>query len=255
MLYTKRAYTEKETNGLRLRIYASQQDLYSDAVKILFNYLSTSKNRNIGLATGATFEPFYAELVSQCKAMGKERLEVNTFNLDEYLGLSRDDPNTYATYMQRHLFSKIAVEGSFIPNSNAADPEIEASFYENLIRSKGGIGLQYLGIGTNGHIGFNEPGTATDTITHTVELSESTISSNSIYFKTARMPHKAITMGIGTILSADKIVLIATGKSKSAAIMGSVMQDPSPDVPASALRMHGNATILIDAPAASSLRL
>ena len=255
MLYKKRAYAENEINGLHIRIYASQQDLYGDAVQMLFSHLSTSKNRNIGLATGATFEPFYAELVSQCKAMGKDRLEVNTFNLDEYIGLGKGNPNTYAAYMQRHLFSKITVEGSFIPDSNASDPETEALSYENLITSKGGIGLQYLGIGTNGHIGFNEPGTAMDSRTHLVALSASTISSNSVYFNSGRMPHTAITMGIGTILSAEKIVLIATGKSKALAVMRSVIQDPSAEVPASALRTHRNATMLIDVPAASALQL
>ena len=255
MLYKKRAYAENEINGLHIRIYASQQDLYGDAVQMLFSHLSTSKNRNIGLATGATFEPFYAELVSQCKALGKNKLDINTFNLDEYIGLATDDPNTYSTYMQRHMFSKIAVERSFIPNSNAADPEAEASSYENLIVSNGGIGLQYLGIGTNGHIGFNEPGTAIDSKTHVVSLSPSTINSNSIYFKGAKMPSAAITMGIGTILSAERIVLIATGESKAIAIMRSIREDLSTEVPASALRMHGDATILIDTNAASALRL
>ena len=209
----------------------------------------------LGLATGASPIPTYRELVRRYHAGALSFRNVTTFNLDEYCELPRNDANSYYTFMHENLFDQVDIreENAHILNGNAPDLGVEAKAFEAQIRAAGGIDLQLLGIGTNGHIGFNEPDNKFTKETFVVELSQSTVRSNSIYFSDGAMPKHAITMGIGTIMAARKIVLIASGGKKAAAIRKTVLGDVSPACPASILQFHPDVTLLLDREAAALL--
>jgi glucosamine-6-phosphate deaminase len=236
-------------------VFDKRNDLLESAAKYLFKLLKSKRNPVIGLATGNTFEPFYHYISSNYKKFGCSFKNATTFNLDEYVGLSETDMNSYHYYMNAHLFSKIDINPSntFLPDGSSKDLKTEVLSYEKLICENNGIDLQFLGIGTNGHIGFNEPGTNPASITHVVDLSESTITTNSKYFKNKNMPRRAITMGISTILSSKQIVLIATGNSKRNIINKLISGKITQEVPASFLIDHKNTTIMLDKSAGKDL--
>ena len=203
----------------------------------------------IGLATGTTPIGAYQYLCDMYKAGNLSFREVQTVNLDEYVGLKGDDPNSYRYFMNDNLFNHIDIDkdATHVENGMAKDLEAECAQYELLIRDMGGVDLQLLGIGNNGHIGFCEPADSFSRFTHLENLTESTIEANSRLFDSKdQVPTKALTMGIGTILRARRILLIATGAAKQDAMRDSFFGPITPKVPASALQLHPDVTVIAD---------
>jgi glucosamine-6-phosphate deaminase len=209
----------------------------------------------LGLATGATMAPLYARLVAANRAGAVSFKTACSFNLDDYVGVAPASPGSFHAFMQQHLFEHIDIEPAraHIPDGTAPDIAAEAARYEALIKAAGGIELQLLGIGANGHIGFNEPGSDFSSRTREVALDEATRLGNAGSFPDAAVPERAITMGIATILEARSIVLLATGREKAAAVAAAIEGPLTPACPASALRLHGSVHILCDEAAASAL--
>ena len=202
-----------------------------------------------GLATGSTPETLYQEMV-------KSDLDFSnciSVNLDEYVGLSGDNDQSYRYFMNEHLFNKKPFKATYVPNGKAEDLEEECRRYEEII-SNHPIDIQILGIGENAHIGFNEPGTPFDAPTQVVELTESTINANKRNFeKVEDVPTTAISMGIGSIMKSKKIILMAFGEAEAEAIANTINGGITVDVPASVLQNHADVTIIIDEAAASKL--
>lgn len=201
----------------------------------------------LGMATGGTPEGFYKELV-QCYMKGDISFaEVNTFNLDEYVGIAAEESTSYHNYMYEHLFKHINIprQNVHLPNGLAEDLEKECAYYDKLIEQNGGIDLQLLGIGVNGHIGFNEPGTSFQTRTHIVELAEKTRQDNAKYFPEEKeVPKLAITMGIETIMEAKRIILLAFGENKIETLKRIQQEGITEEFPASCLKDHPDVMII-----------
>ena len=215
-------------------------------------------NLVLGLATGNTPIGLYDELARMHNAEGLDFSQVVTFNLDEYVGIPANHPESYHTFMERHLFSKLNIPASnrYIPQSTTDNLEEFCEWYEERIRYFGGIDIQSLGIGTNGHIGFNEPSSSLGSRTRLKTLAPATIQAHVPNFggDAEAVPKMAITMGIGTIMEAKRCLLLANGKSKADAIARCVEGPITAEVPASALQMHPRVIILIDEAAASHLK-
>jgi glucosamine-6-phosphate deaminase len=179
-----------------------------------------------------------------------------TFNLDEYVGLPPEDPNSYRSYMNRHLFSRVNVDvrNTHVPNGMAADLDRECADYEAAIRRHGGIDLQLLGLGRAGHIGFNEPLSALRSITRVKALTPETIAQNSPLFGSTPMPRRAITMGVGTILESKKLIMLVTGSEKAAVLHKAVEGPITSMVTASALQLHPQCVVVVDEDAAARLQ-
>lgn len=212
----------------------------------------------LGLATGGTMAAVYSRLIALHRAGKCSFAAARSFNLDEYVGLPPDHPCSYWHYMREKLFSQVDMaEGRFhLPHGDAPDPEVEAARYEAAIAAAGDIGLQLLGLGANGHIGFNEPTSSLSSLTRIKTLARSTREANARFFaRPEDVPRLAITMGIGTILRADEVVLLAYGAEKAAAAAALVEGPLSAACPASALQLHRQATVVLDEAAASRLRL
>jgi glucosamine-6-phosphate deaminase len=210
----------------------------------------------LGLATGQTFVAVYERLVALHRRGAASFAEAASFNLDEYAGLPADHPASYHAFMRRCLFDHVDIEPSraLLPDGMAADLDAEAARYEAAIRLAGGIDVQLLGIGENGHIGFNEPGAAFASRTRVVALDASTRRANRRFFPAGEeVPERAITMGVATILEAREIVLAATGTRKAAALHAALAGPVSPACPASVLCRHPRATIVCDREAAAGL--
>lgn len=203
----------------------------------------------MGLATGSTPETLYQEMVSSDLDFSK----LSSVNLDEYVGLSATDPQSYHMYMHEHLFAQKPFKESYIPNGKAIDLSAECQRYEEILMAHP-VDLQILGIGRNGHIGFNEPGTAFDTPTHVVELTQSTIQANQRYFdKVEDVPTQAISMGIQSIMKSKMIILLAFGTAKAEAIKGMIEGPITEALPASVLQNHPNVVIIADLEATCEL--
>lgn len=209
----------------------------------------------LGLATGNTFVPIYAALVALYRAGGFSFARAMSFNLDEYIGLPPGHPSSFAAYMQRHLFDHVDLPpGSGVIPGVVGDIDTACRDFEAGIVAAGGIELQVLGIGRNGHIGFNEPGSPFDSRTRQVTLTPSTREANNGDFPLGEtVPPSAVTMGIGTILDARQILLVAIGASKAQALHAAFQSVPNPDCPASALQYHANVLIFCDEAAASTV--
>lgn len=210
----------------------------------------------LGLATGSSPLGIYGELVKMYKNGDLDFTNVRTANLDEYCGLTRDNDQSYYYFMHHNLFQHINIkeENTNIPDGTNPNAEAECRRYDETVRTLGGVDLQLLGIGHNGHIGFNEPCDEFVAATHCVELTEKTIEANTRFFKSRdEVPRKAYTMGIKTIMSAKKIVLIASGKEKAEIICEMATGKITPQVPASILQLHPDATIFCDEAALSVL--
>ena len=240
---------------MEYRIFASAEELAAVCADIFTGLLTEKKNCVLGLATGASPVKTYQELIRRYRAGRLSFADVTTFNLDEYCDLPRDDKNSYYTFMRQNLFDHVDIraENVHIMDGNAADPEKEAAAFDAAIEKAGGVDLQLLGVGRNGHIGFNEPAERFTDGSFKVRLKESTIEANSIYFDENPMPRYALTMGIGTIMKARKIVLIATGDKKAEAIRSAVKGEVTPRCPVSILQKHPDALLLLDEAAASLL--
>ncbi|KAA0963316.1 glucosamine-6-phosphate deaminase [Streptococcus cristatus] len=205
--------------------------------------------KTLGLATGSSPIEFYKQII----ASDLDLSELTSVNLDEYVGLSEDNPQSYRYFMNEQLFNKKPFKESFLPNGVAEDVEVEVKRY-NQVLADHPVDLQILGIGTNGHIGFNEPGTSFDSTVHIVDLEQSTIQANARFFeKIEDVPTQAISMGIRNILDAKSIILFAYGASKAQAIAGTVRGEVTETVPASALQGHEDVVIIADKEALSLL--
>ncbi len=216
------------------------------AAGILGAQILLKPNCVLGLATGSSPIGAYRELVKSCERGILDFSQVRTVNLDEYCGLKPSDPQSYRYFMDTNLFDHVNIkkENTFLPNGMAADMDAERHRYETLIDSLGGIDLQLLGIGHNGHIGFNEPDDCFHRYVHQVDLTESTIQANSRLFdRIEDVPTQAITMGIGTIMKARRILLIA-GEEKKDIIHEAMYGKVTPSVPASVLQLHHDVTVI-----------
>ena len=203
----------------------------------------------LGLATGSTPETLYKEMT----ASDVDFTEMTSVNLDEYVGLGGEDEQSYRYFMNKHLFDKKPFKETFVPNGKAEDLDAASAEYEKIIDAHP-VDIQILGIGQNGHIGFNEPGTPLDSLTHVVELTESTINANKRYFdKVEDVPSRAVSMGIGSIMKGKKMILMAYGEAKAEAIKGMIDGPVTTDMPASALQNHQDVVVIIDDAAASKL--
>lgn len=231
------------------------QELGKKAAAIIIEHVKAKPDAVLGLATGSTPQTTYRELIRDHKENGTSYRQVTTVNLDEYIGLSPEDPNSYHYFMKKELFEAIdiAKENTHLPNGEAADLEAECRRYDDLIRSVGGIDLQLLGIGRNGHIGFNEPGTSFQTRTHVVELAEDTRKANARFFPSLdAVPTSAITMGIQNILESKRILLLASGPAKAEAMARLLNQREITEAfPASCLHLHDDVTVIADEAALS----
>jgi glucosamine-6-phosphate deaminase len=210
----------------------------------------------LGLATGQTPLGTYEELVKMHKAAKISFRNVTAFNLDEYVGLESSDPRSYRTYMRENLFSKVDIDTArcFIPDGSTRDPRAECAAYEEKIRKAGGIDLQLLGLGQDGHIGFNEPSSSLSSRTRLKTLTHVTRAANAANFGgSEKVPQHVLTMGLGTIIEARHCVLIAMGANKSDAVQKMVEGPMSAMLPASILQMHPRCTVILDEAAASGL--
>jgi glucosamine-6-phosphate deaminase len=243
---------------VKITVYENERVLARTlAVQIAAN-LGQRPAMVLGLATGRTPVRLYHELGSLHANGQADFSRATTFNLDEFLGLSADHPGSYRAFMQEHLFSRVnlAPEQIHFLDGAAADPEAECERYETAIAAAGGIDLQILGIGTNGHIGFNEPAKALQARTHRVTLRESTRRANAGLFAGdgTKVPAQALSMGMATILHARRIVMIATGKSKAKCVERMTRGPLETRMPASFLQLHRDVELVLDRAAASVLR-
>jgi glucosamine-6-phosphate deaminase len=211
-----------------------------------------------GLATGSTPVGTYKRLIEDHRDNGTSYKKVTTFNLDEYIGLSGENPQSYRYFMDSQLFNHLDIlkENTFVPSGTAGDLAAECRNYESMLKNHGGIDLQILGIGNNGHIGFNEPGTSFSSKTHIVDLADSTIKANARFFNTIEeVPTQAITMGIATIMQSREILLLASGEAKADAIGQLLGNGVSEQFPASILRNHPNVKVIADEAALSASKV
>lgn len=212
----------------------------------------------LGLATGGTMEAVYARLIAAHRAGTVSFAQARSFNLDEYVGLAPDHACSYWRYMAKHLFDYVDMpaRAAALPRGDAPDPEAEAARYEAAIVAAGDIGLQLLGLGANGHIGFNEPTSSLSSLTRIKTLTRATRTANARFFsRPEEVPRLAITMGIGTILRAEEVVLLAYGAGKAEAAAAMIEGPLSASCPASALQLHRKVTVVLDQAAAAGLSL
>ena len=241
---------------MRVVITDSYEQMGLEAAKIVAGQIYLKPNSVLGLATGSTPLSMYERLVAVHRTVGLDFSEVTTFNLDEYIGMGPDNPQSYHYFMQEHFFKHINIkpENIHIPNGMAQDVIAEGERYEQLIAAKGGIDLQVLGIGQNAHIGFNEPDVKFAATTHKVELDEETILANSRFFNNVdEVPRYAISMGIKTIMMAEHVILLANGRNKARAVYKAVCGDVTPEAPASILQLHRDVVVILDKEAAELL--
>lgn len=242
-----------------MRIYAAKDyaDLSRKAANIISAQVIMKPNAVLGLATGSTPVGAYRQLIEWYNKGDVDFFQISSVNLDEYEGLSGEHDQSYRYFMNHNFFDHINIkkENTNVPNGLAPDAEAECRRYNHVIKSLGGIDLQLLGIGGNGHIGFNEPGAAFEKETHLVTLTEQTRESNARFFAGLdEVPTHAFTMGIKSIMSAKKILLLATGENKAKALYDSFFGPVTPGVPASILQLHNDCTIIADEEALSLIR-
>ena len=238
-----------------IRIFKNVEEIAVAAGQLFCDTVKNNPSCVLGLATGATPVPTYNYMIKEYEAGNVSFKDVSTFNLDEYCDLPKEHKNSYYSFMFDNLFSKIDINPDNVNflDGNTTDPDAESARYAAAIAAKGGIDVQLLGIGRNGHIAFNEPADAFTGESFKIALTQSTIDANSIYFDDIPMPRYAMTMGIGSIMKAKKIVLIATGASKAEAVKGMINGEVTPQLPASILQQHQDAVIFLDEAAAALL--
>lgn len=242
---------------MRVILCDNYEMVSEEAARIVESQIVLKPDCVLGLATGSTPVGMYKILADKYKNGDLDFSKVKTFNLDEYYPISRKNNQSYYYFMNENLFDYVNVpKGNIhIPNGEVEDPEKECEEYEKLIEENGGIDLQILGIGQNGHIGFNEPDINLESKTHVTELTESTIKANSRFFSSVdEVPTKALTMGIATILKSRKIILMACGEEKSEALAELLTDDIKTDNPATMLKVHPDVVIICDKAAYSKVK-
>ncbi len=241
---------------MNVLVMKNTQEIGKAAGTMFAAQVISKPNSVLGLATGSTPIPTYQYMIELYKQGVVDYSKVTTYNLDEYCGLTHDHDQSYYYFMQENLFKGINVptESIHVLNGVAPDAQAECDAYDAAIDAAGGIDLQILGIGNNGHIAFNEPCSSFPSKTHIVSLTQSTIEANKRFFESIDdVPKQAITMGIGSIMKARNIILIATGAAKAEAVKAMINGPVDPQCPASILQFHPNVTIFLDEPAASLL--
>ena len=241
-----------------MKIYVTEdyQAMSRKAANILSAQVILKPNSVLGLATGSTPVGMYKQLVIWYEKGDLDFAAVKTVNLDEYVGLEPTHEQSYHHYMQENLFDHVNINpaNTNVPDGLAADPKAECAWYNQVIRQLGGIDLQVLGMGHNGHIGFNEPGNAFELETHVVDLSERTIEANARFFASRDdVPRQAMTMGIKSIMMAKKILLMVSGEDKAEAVKRAFTGPVTPQMPASILQLHPYVTLVGDKAALSKL--
>ena len=243
---------------MRVVILPSEKEASSFAAEFIENFIVNKENAALGLATGSSVLLTYETLIKKHNSDGLSFKDITTFNLDEYVGLKPGHTQSYRHYMNNKLFNHIDIDkkNTNIPECFNKDYELCCENYESKIKSIGGVDLQLLGLGTNGHIGFNEPTSSLSSRTRVKTLTENTVANNARFFDDKEFqPSIAVTMGIGTIMEAENILLIGLGKHKSKAVADLVEGPISSFCPGSALQNHQNVVIVLDNLAASDLKL
>jgi len=247
---------EKRYRNFKIIIKDSYDNTSSAVADIIADCINTKANTVLGLATGGTPVGAYKKLIEMQSAGKLDFSRVTCFNLDEYHPIAATNDQSYKYFMKDNLFDHINIDpaNTHIPDGMAADVQTECIAYEQKIAAASGIDLQLLGIGMNGHIGFNEPASAFSRVTNYVELEASTIEANSRYFDSAdEVPKHALTMGIGTIFAARQIVMMITGAAKANIAEAAVLGNITPQVPASILQLHPNVMLVMDGDAAKNI--
>ncbi len=232
------------------------EDMSRKAANIISAQIILKPDSVLGLATGSTPIGTYKKLVERYEKKDLDFSMITSVNLDEYRGLPRENDQSYYYFMHENLFDHVNInpENTHLPDGTEPDSDRECTRYEELIRSLGGVDLQLLGLGHNGHIGFNEPGDFFDKETHCVNLSERTIEANKRFFASADdVPKQAYTMGIKTIMQAKQILIVVSGEDKADIVRDAFFGPVTPKVPASILQMHSNVTVVADAAALSKI--
>ena len=243
---------------MRIIVTKDYNDMSRKAANIISAQIITKPDCVLGLATGSSPVGAYKTLVDWYKKGDLDFSEVTTVNLDEYRGLTHSNDQSYYYFMHQHLFDRVNIdpERTNVPNGMEPDAEKECGRYEELIRSLGGVDLQLLGLGHNGHIGFNEPGEAFEKETHCVDLTESTIEANKRFFASADdVPKQAYTMGIKTIMQAKKILIVVNGENKADIVERAFFGPVTPEVPASILQLHNDVTLVGDEAALAKIEI
>lgn len=241
---------------LRIIVANDYNDMSKKAANMVAAQILLKPNSVLGLATGSTPLMIYTNLIKLFIDETISFNQVTTFNLDEYVGIQPENINSYHYYMEENFFKHINIkkENRFVPAGTSKDIESECIRYEAKIRSKGGIDFQVLGIGNNGHIGFNEPDLKFEAVTHSINLDDETIRANSRFFNSEEeVPKKAITMGVRTIMNARKVILLANGSNKAETVFKSIYGKIDPKLPASILQLHPDVTFILDKAAAELL--
>ena len=241
-----------------MRIYCKEdyKEMSRKAASIIAAQIILKPESVLGLATGSTPIGTYENLVTWYENGDLDFSNISSVNLDEYKGLSGDNDQSYRYFMNQHLFSKVNIDvnRTFVPNGLESDSDKACAEYNEIIRQSGGIDLQLLGLGHNGHIGFNEPCDEFEKVTHCVDLKESTIEANKRFFESeADVPRQAYTMGIQNIMSAKKVLVVVSGEDKADIVAKAFAGPVTPQVPASILQMHEDVTLVGDKAALSKL--
>lgn len=240
---------------MKVIITENYEEMSKKAAEILIDIVKKNPNAVLGLATGSSPIGMYQNMIKDHQENGTSYKNVSSVNLDEYVGLTADHDQSYAYFMRTNLFDHIDIDqaNTNLPCGSASDLQKECDRYNALLATKT-QDVQVLGIGSNGHIGFNEPGTSLDSVTHVVDLTENTIKDNSRLFQSIdEVPRQALSMGIKNIMQAKSIVMVVSGKNKAAAVKGMVQGKITPDLPASILQLHPFVTVICDKDAASLL--
>ncbi|WP_347862146.1 glucosamine-6-phosphate deaminase [Salimicrobium sp. PL1-032A] len=232
---------------MKVKVVKNYEEMSREAAFFIEREVRNNPESKLGLATGGTPLGTYRHLVEGYRERQVDYSGVTTFNLDEYVNLPREHEQSYHSFMEKHLFSHVPFRATYLPNGEAEDLEEECAAYEKLMETEGPIDVQLLGIGENGHIGFNEPGASFRSDTHIEKLTETTREANARFFSSMEeVPERAITMGISSILKSGKILLLASGPQKADAIEHLLSGDIDETFPASALYHHADVTLIVD---------
>ena len=241
---------------MKIRIFETAREASFAGAEIIAQAMKGTKKFVLGLATGSTPVPLYQELARRNREGELDFSAVHTYNLDEYVGLDGAHPQSFRYFMDDNLFNHINIpkENTHVLSGTGSDHAATVRDFDAMIEADGGIDLQVLGIGNNGHIGFNEPDGVFHRATRVVDLTESTINANMRFFaRREDVPRQAVTLGMGAIMGADKIILLAFGEVKADAVRAMVEGEIDPRCPGSILQLHGDVTLLLDRAAASGL--